>query len=48
MGNKTECAMLSFVENFGIKYEAVRQAANVQNMYLTIVIFHLFIFVFVQ
>jgi hypothetical protein len=36
VGNKTECAMLAFVESFGIKYEALRKAANIQKMYLKI------------
>lgn len=34
IGNKTECAMLGFMEGFGVRYEAVRQAARVQRMYL--------------
>jgi hypothetical protein len=33
IGNKTECAMLTFIEGFGVKYEALRQAARVQRMY---------------
>jgi len=33
VGNKTECAMLTFMEGFGCRYEAVRQAARVQRIY---------------
>lgn len=33
IGNKTECAMLSFVEGFGVKYEAIRQAARIHRIY---------------
>jgi len=33
IGNKTECAMLTFAEGFGVKYEALRQAARVQRIY---------------
>lgn len=33
VGNKTECAMLGFVEGLGVKYEALRTQAQIHRLY---------------
>lgn len=33
VGNKTECAMLGFIESHGANYEALRQRAQVHKVY---------------
>lgn len=38
VGNKTECAMLGFIESHGANYEAIRQRAVVHRVYQHIVI----------